>query len=228
MLDSRQLTGRTSEHVIRIETLACVLHPQVAEPLLRLRDAAAAAGIDLAVASSFRDFERQRKIWNDKYTGRRPVLDKAGRPVEMGALSSAQRIEQILYWSALPGASRHHWGTDFDVFDRAAMSPGYQLQLTSDEYATGGPFAKLDEWLHEHAASHDFFRPYAIDRGGVLPEPWHLSYAPLAQRCLQALTPGILEEALLSGEIEGRAEILARLPQLHQRYCLLNAATTGV
>ena len=27
-----------------------------------------------------------------------------------------------------------------------------------------------------------FFRPYTTDRGGVAPEPWHLSYAPVAAR----------------------------------------------
>ena len=33
-------------------------------------------------------------------------------------------IETILLWSALPGGSRHHWGTDVDVFDAAAVAPG--------------------------------------------------------------------------------------------------------
>ncbi len=33
-----------------------------------------------------------------------------------------------------------------------------------------------------------FYRPYAVDRGGVHPEPWHLSYAPLAQQALAAFS----------------------------------------
>ena len=35
----------------------------------------------------------------------------------------------ILEWSALPGASRHHWGSEFDVFDLAALPEGYRVQL---------------------------------------------------------------------------------------------------
>ena len=86
-------------------------------------------------------------------------------------------------WSALPGASRHHWGTDIDVFDQAAMPEGYQLKLTTDEYTGQGLFAPLCTWLQDYLAKEDspeFFLPYAEDRGGVAVEPWHLSYRPIA------------------------------------------------
>ena len=42
---------------------------------------------------------------------------------------SASECDAILLWSALPGASRHHWGTDFDVFDRAAVPPDYRAAV---------------------------------------------------------------------------------------------------
>ena len=32
-----------------------------------------------------------------------------------------------------------------------------------------------------YAGEFGFYRPYASDRGGVQPEPWHLSYAPVAR-----------------------------------------------
>ena len=51
-----------------------------------MREAAAGAGFDLMPVSSFRDFERQRAIWNAKFRGERPALDKAGRRVNMGAI----------------------------------------------------------------------------------------------------------------------------------------------
>lgn len=228
MLDARQLTGRSADHVQHVEALCCTIHPLLIDPLTRLREAAAADGIDLAVASSFRDFERQRRIWNEKFTGQRPTRDRTGGLIDILELSPPERIETILCWSALPGASRHHWGSDLDVYDRAALPSGYTLQLTTAEYSADGPFAKLASWLREHAASHGFFRPYEIDRGGILPEPWHLSYAPLAQACSERLTPAVLEEALVSSEIEGIADILANLPSLHRRYCLVNSAITGV
>ena len=37
-------------------------------------------------------------------------------------------------WSAIPGSSRHHWGTDLDVYDAAAVTPDYQVQLTPQEW----------------------------------------------------------------------------------------------
>ena len=111
-LDARQLTGRSRDHVIEVGELGSVLHPQAAQAFLALRREAAAAGLDVAVASGFRDFERQLGIWNDKYLGRRALLDPAGQPLDASVMSEPERIRAILHWSALPGASRHHWGTD--------------------------------------------------------------------------------------------------------------------
>ena len=71
-------------------------------------------------SSSFRDFARQLQIWNGKFSGERPMFDAGGRPARRGALSPRERIDAILLWSALPGASRHHWGTDLDLIDRNA------------------------------------------------------------------------------------------------------------
>ena len=96
------------------------------------------------------------------------------------ALDEPAAVEAILLWSALPGASRHHWGTDVDVVDRSACPPGYRPQLMTAEFAPRGIFAKLDGWLAANMGHFGFFRPYTRDRGGVLPEPWHLSYAPVS------------------------------------------------
>lgn len=223
MLDAQQLTGRARTHVRDLAEFRCAMHVDVVAPFMRMRAAAAADGIDLVPASAFRDFERQRNIWNSKYSGERPLQDRNGRPLSVNALSSAEKIEAILWWSALPGASRHHWGTDCDVYDRAALPIGTKLRLESDEYAPGGPFAKLDAWLTQHAAEHGFFRPYATLRDGVSPEPWHLSYAPLAERCVAALTVDVLAEALRSAAaqgstVSGDAELLPHLPALHRRF----------
>ncbi|NIM47861.1 MAG: D-alanyl-D-alanine carboxypeptidase family protein, partial [Gemmatimonadales bacterium] len=86
-----------------------------------------------------------------------------------------------LRWSALPGASRHHWGTDLDVYDLAARPEGYEVELIPEEVDAGGMFGPLHEWLDGRIAADaafGFFRPYERDRQGVAPERWHLSYAP--------------------------------------------------
>jgi LAS superfamily LD-carboxypeptidase LdcB len=138
------------------------------------------------------------------------VLDSDGQPLDIHTLTQEQLMWAILRWSALPGASRHHWGTDIDVFDAAAVDKDYPLQLVPAEYCGGGPFSAFTDWLTERIASnraYGFFRPYATDCGGVAPEPWHLSYAPVAQQYAALQTP----ENLLS---LWRAVQLPLLPQV--------------
>lgn len=213
-----ELTGRSRSHIVDVESPACSLHRYVVQPYLAMREAAAAAGIDLLPASSFRDFSRQLAIWNGKCRGERELLDQQGLPVQAGSLDADSLVSTILHWSALPGASRHHWGTDLDVFDGAAMPSGYRPQLVSAEFATGGVFARLDEWLAAHAAQFGFYRPYTTWRGGVQPEPWHLSHAPLATQALQQFSLPVLKEALDGADLEARAAVERCLPQILERY----------
>jgi LAS superfamily LD-carboxypeptidase LdcB len=168
--------------------------------------------------SSFRDFGRQVAIWNGKYRGERPLLDRSGRALERARLDESCVVEAILLWSALPGASRHHWGTDLDVVDAAACPEGYRPQLTPEEFAAQGVFAKLEAWLVANMGHFGFFRPYSRDLGGVLPEKWHLSYAPLAVPALEALTVEVLREAIAQSELCAKALVLGRLAELHGRY----------
>jgi len=217
-LDALELTGRTQSHVRHDAELGCLLHPAAAAPLRAMRQAAARDGIQLGVVSAFRDFERQRMLWNAKYLGERPLLDAEGRKLDPAALDPRTRIEAILLWTALPGASRHHWGTDFDVVDRAAMPVSYRLRLEADEYAPGGVFERLSAWLDRHMRRFGFYRPYATGTGGVRPEPWHLSYAPVSHAATRALDAGILEAALRGSGVQGEGEILAGLRSLHERY----------
>jgi LAS superfamily LD-carboxypeptidase LdcB len=129
-----ELTGQARTHISAVADPACLLHAQVVTPFLNLRRAAQADGIDLVPMSSFRDFARQLVIWNGKFSGERPMYDAAGALLEAGALTAMERIDAILLWSALPGASRHHWGTDLDLVDRGAPAAGYQIKLTREEW----------------------------------------------------------------------------------------------
>lgn len=219
VLDPRQLTGQVASHVAPVPGQACLLHPAAAQAWLALQAAAAADGLQLQAVSGFRDFDRQRQIWNGKCRGERPLLDGQCRPLDALALTPQQRVAAVLGWSALPGASRHHWGSDLDVIDAAALPPGQSASLLPVDYASGGVFERLGQWLDRGAAEDfGFFRPYARDRGGVQPEPWHLSWAPLAVPALQALTPDCLAAALRGADLEDLDVVLAQLPQLHARF----------
>ncbi len=217
-LDPASATGRSRSHIVDMPALGCALHAAAVEPFLAMRGAALAAGIDLAVASSFRDFERQSAIWNAKFRGERPMLDRTGVRLDGLALDPPARIEAILWWSALPGASRHHWGSDLDVYDAAALPAGAKPALVPAEFQPGGPFARLDAWLCNNMRRFGFFRPYEIERGGVSPEPWHLSYAPVAVPTLAALTLETLAGAIGQSGIEGREHVLEALPRIHAQY----------
>jgi LAS superfamily LD-carboxypeptidase LdcB len=213
-----ELTGRTSGHIEQLEEPRCLLHKEVRTPFSRLRAAAAQAGFDLVPQSSYRDFDRQLRIWNAKFNAETPLKDALGRPLDTLALSPAQRIDAILLWSALPGASRHHWGTDLDLIDRASVPSGYRVELVAAEYAPTGLFGPLSAWLEANAARFGFFRPYRGVRSGVSAEAWHFSFAPLAEPARRALGVAELERALRQAPLAGKDVVLERLEELHERY----------
>jgi LAS superfamily LD-carboxypeptidase LdcB len=218
MLNSLELTGRSNAHVRPLAELGCTLEARTAAAAQALVASARTQGIDLTLVSSFRDFDRQVGIWNSKFRGERPLLARDGSLMDARSLDDDGKIDAILLWSALPGASRHHWGTDIDVIDRAAVPAGYQPQLTQAEFSPSGPFARLNQWLGENLARFGFFRPYSTFRGGVQPEPWHLSYAPVASQALASLTEEVLADAILGSAMLARERVLVRLPDLYERY----------
>jgi len=220
------LVGQTDSHVcspVRAELGDVMVHREVVEPLLRLRSDAAQEGFDLQVLSGFRDFERQGSIWNRKVTGDLAVLDSDAVPLDIRALKEHELVFAILRWSALPGASRHHWGTDLDVYDAKAQPAGYEIELVPDEVEAGGMFAPLHEWLDERiaaGASHGFFRPYDEDRQGVAPERWHLSHAPVAVRCERDLTIDVLRATLHESDLRLKDTVLEHLEEIYQRFVI--------
>lgn len=219
-LSSRVLIGCDDGALIYHKHFNCTIHPLAAEALEYLAEAATFAGFSLRVASGYRSFERQLSIWNDKAYGRRPVLDCAGQPIAIDSLTNDEKLFAILRWSALPGASRHHWGTDVDVFDISRIAPDYQLQLTVEETQGDGPFAEFHQWLTEelNKKSQAFFRPYVAGVGSIAPEPWHLSFALLAHDYARQLTEDILYEAIQRADIALKDNILNHLSTIFLRY----------
>jgi LAS superfamily LD-carboxypeptidase LdcB len=225
----QELTGRSRSHIVDLADPACSLHHAVVAPFMALRAAAAEDGIDLQPLSSFRDFDRQLTIWNGKCRGERPLRDSRGLLVSAGTLDEDTLVRTILEWSALPGASRHHWGTDMDVVDAAAMPPGYRPQFETHEYAPGGVFAGLDSWLAARAEEFGFFRPYTVYRGGVQREPWHLSHARVADAALGQFSAEVLQQALDDSALLCRSAVNRLLPQIVERYVMnIDAPPAGM
>ncbi|MFA0811880.1 M15 family metallopeptidase [Microbulbifer epialgicus] len=217
----RILFGLTDEHVILDPVSGQLLHPEALVAFQRLRRDALDAGFDPRIVSGFRSFERQRTIWNGKAQGHRPVLDSEGLALEISSLQPRDLVMAILRWSALPGASRHHWGTDFDMIDAAALPAGYDVQLTPQEVADDGIFGPFHLWLDQRitaSQSYGLFRPFALDRGGVAPERWHLSYAPRARELQELLTIERLQEQLRRCDLALCDTVCEQLEEIYTRF----------
>ncbi len=214
-----QLCGQDATHLTEVlfGQKLFLIHPQVEQDLLALRDAAAQAGFNLNIASGFRDFERQKTIWNNKMSGISIILDSDSLPLDPSQLSDEQKVLAILRWSALPGASRHHWGTEFDVFDRNSLPKDTTLQLEPWEYLTGHQ-AKFYQWLSVHLKQFGFFFPYQKDLGGVAAEPWHISHKVTATECLTQLTQDQLAKQLQASDLLGKNAVLQQLDTIYTQF----------
>lgn len=127
-------------------------------------------GLRLYSTSSYRDYNRQVKIWNEKYIQH-----------EQEGLRGIAIIDKIVEFSSIPGTSRHHWGTDCDVTDLNIWQP--ENTLDACHYEECGVYAQLGKWLTEHTDKFGFVLAYNEDlnRTGFHPEPWHYSFADLAK-----------------------------------------------
>lgn len=218
------LTGQCNPALVSVsEGSPYLLHRDVLKPWQFLVGRAADEHFCLSIASAYRSFERQCQIWNGKAQGLRPVLDGDGKAMDVSQLTQEQLLFAMLRWSAIPGCSRHHWGTDVDVYDANAVAADYSVQLTADECEGTGPFTRLHVWLDAQLALPDavFFRPYAVDRGGIAPERWHLSCAPAAAEYQALLDEARLADWLAQQNIALKELILKHWHDIFHRYILV-------
>ncbi|QJR79670.1 M15 family metallopeptidase [Alteromonas pelagimontana] len=197
------------------------LHQDVLPAYMALKDAAQEAGIDCQLVSSYRDFERQRLIWNRKWQGEMPLYNATGQLLDFTTLNDNEKIDAILTWSALPGTSRHHWGTDIDVYDKCAVEKASQkFELIDSEYRQGGPCFALAKWLDINAAKYGFHRPFLKYNGGVACELWHLSHTEQAHPFEAARSIDSLVATIDGADILGKDAVLSRIDELFHRYIL--------
>ena len=222
VLTLRQLLGMDDSHLVQASVgpagATALLHADAAQAFAAMRKAAQQEGIGLSVASGFRSFDRQLTIWNTKARGERACHDDAGNRLNLASMEAWDSVQAILRFSALPGTSRHHWGSDMDVFDESAVPDNYQLQLVAEEYAGHGPFNTLNVWLQNRAGDFGFFYPYREDRGGIAPEPWHLSYQPLAEQCANAMRASQWVQQMEAVDLAYKETVMAKLHDIFERF----------
>ena len=133
---------------------------------LDMQKAAKNDGIDLQIVSSFRTFDKQKNLWNKKF-----------KRFSGEGNNTRKSLNMILRYSAVPGTSRHHWGTEIDITDRNVIE---KHLLNSNKFHNGGPFEPLHNWMMKNAHKYGFYLVYTDnkERSGFLYEPWHYSYKP--------------------------------------------------
>ncbi|MEX2052193.1 MAG: M15 family metallopeptidase [Candidatus Paceibacterota bacterium] len=146
------------------------LRKETYDAFIQMRKAALEDGITLSVASATRNFEYQKGLWNRKWNG---VTFVSGQNLAETMPNELERFKKILEYSAAPGTSRHHWGTEIDI---NGADPAYF------DTALG---IKVYDWLSENAMEFGFCQTYnkkgANRLTGYNEEKWHWSYLPLAQ-----------------------------------------------
>ena len=90
------LIGLTDQHITYPFADHIGIHFDAVEDFLKLKLAAEKNGFDLTVASSFRNFENQKNIWDKKARGERPLLDDEVSPLNYNDLSQEQIFYSIL------------------------------------------------------------------------------------------------------------------------------------
>ncbi len=147
------------------------LHRKALKAYSRMRKEAEEAGIELIIRSATRNFEDQKRIWEEKWEGSRL---SAGVNAKKIYPDPVDRAKNILLFSAMPGTSRHHWGTEVDLnsFDNSWFETGEGLVLYN--------------WLMENASRFGFCQPYT-EKGperptGYSEEKWHWSFVPLSKK----------------------------------------------
>jgi LAS superfamily LD-carboxypeptidase LdcB len=226
MISDNALFGLSTGHLVSADDGNKLIHENAIEAFRTLQLACDHLDIDCKIVSAYRSFSHQMSIWERKWRGELPIRDHRGNLLDSKALTPDQKIDAIMTWSALPGASRHHWGTDIDVYDRASVKAvNWDFQLVPEEYMDNGPCAALSEFLDNQLEKFEFRRPYRQYVGGISAEPWHISYVPVAKDFESAFTPDRYHRFLKSVTFSGIENILSRFDELFERYILNKGAT---
>jgi len=137
---------------------------------LKMTEAAKQDGINFIIKSATRNFNYQKGIWERKWTGKTKIN---GKDINKITREVGDKARIILQFSSMPGSSRHHWGTDFD------------LNAFNNSYFEEGKGLKEYEWLTANASKFGFCQPYTpLGKGrpnGYEEEKWHWSYIPISK-----------------------------------------------
>ena len=145
----------------------------------RMYDAARKDKVKLVIRSAARNFDYQKRIWNNKWYKKRKSIP-----------NHKSRVKNILQYNSMPGTSRHHWGTEVD------------LNSFNNKWFAYDEGLKIFNWLNANAHKYGFCRPYTAKNSqrptGHNEEKWHWSYTPLSKQMLND-AKGLLNDRKITG-----------------------------
>jgi len=215
-----KIVGDVDSSVESASSPSFLVHQSIKKDLQNLFSAAKKDGLELTIISSYRSFERQLCIWNDKWQGHRPVYSRHGRPLNVAQMSDMEKYKAISLWSALPGLSRHHWGTDLDIFLEKPIHTGHKVELIPQEFAENGVCHRLKIWMDANLEKFGFFRPYQSYKQGISEEPWHISHRITSENILKNFHYGLCLKHLGKSEIKSKDFICDIFEHYQQKYFL--------
>ena len=135
------------------------LRTEACDSLESMFAAAKKEGIILLVRSASRDYEEQCYFWN--------------RDWKKTKKEGVEKCQDVMKIVAMPGISRHHWGTEVDI---DALGNRYRKATVEDN--------KRYAWLKENALRFGYYQCYDNDtnRTGYQEETWHWSFYPTGEK----------------------------------------------
>lgn len=151
------------------------LRKETYEAFKKMSDTAKKDNVNLKIVSATRNFEHQKDTWEKKWGA---LTFISGRNSAEISLINSEKFRKILNYTAAPGTSRHHWGTDIDI--NSVNKTYFDLGKGKREYL----------WLVKNAPSFGFCQTYnSVSKDlittGHSEEKWHWSYLPLAKTFLE-------------------------------------------
>lgn len=131
---------------------------RIVEDLTAMLTAAEAEGVHPVICSSFRTYDYQENLFENR-------IERAEREDH---LEGAEAEEAAAFWVAPPGASEHQTGLAVDIVDAD------YLELDEGQESTA-----TQQWLMAHCAEYGFILRYPTDKSaatGIGYEPWHYRY----------------------------------------------------
>lgn len=164
--DKAFLTGKSSARNSQFKGNKYKLQSKVFDALEKMKTAALKKGVQIDVVSAYRGFNHQNSLWKNKYLKFRN-----------SGLSTKQAVLKVIEYTAIPGTSRHHWGTEVDLRDyNKRNTPNLRSQKNS----------KYEKWMQENAHKFGFYLAYNNNkfRKGYKFESWHYTYRELSKPLL--------------------------------------------